>query len=129
MNENTQGKHSNLIDFVKRADRNSYNDWFDEWLEKLRPVEQIKEAAEKGYTGFSVQPQLASMKPYDYKPAEADRLADRRTVKRLKTLLGPGFEVEYIEERIPQKLAGIFNINDAIKRYIFVTWERAEDDM
>lgn len=67
----------------------SHDKWFERYFKKYNLEKTIKQSAKQGYTGHLMS--VLNVKD-EY---TRRRLDDERTLKKIKELLGDGFEVNY----------------------------------
>lgn len=78
-----------LFDEVQRMRSESHDKWFERYFKKYNLEKTIKQSAKQGYTGHLMS--VLNVKD-EY---TRRRLDDERTLKKIKELLGDGFEVNY----------------------------------
>lgn len=78
-----------LFEEVQQLSSESYDKWFERYFKKYQLEEKIKQSAKQGYSGYLIHVMTLSD---EYTKR---RLADERTLVRLRELLGDGFKVDF----------------------------------
>ena len=103
-----------LFDEVQQLSSESYGKWFERYFKKYDLEKVIKESAMQGYTGYLIS--VLKVKD-DY---TRRRLDDKRTLEKIKELLGDGFKVEYCLTHGKSILTGEDFITN---KQIHITWK------
>lgn len=105
-----------LIEELQNTNTQAFDKWFDRWFEKNDFPNIFKNAAQQGYSGFSIK--LANSTPLSEQDKYLNRrLRDPRTVTKLKEKL-PEISIKFTKE----EKTGFFGIRYTVEELVF-NWE------